>query len=87
MLQEERPLFTPARAAALAAAWDSGCREGKGIGRGQLPASAAHRAMFSAEERSEYTLEYFLDDLVAFGPAVPDELSLEEAAAFLKANQ
>ena len=81
---EEAPFLTPERAAALRASFAA-----TGAGAAGLGLEAAHRIMFSDEEREELTLDFFLSDVEAFTAAMarPDRMTLEEMLRFLAENQ
>jgi len=85
------PLLTPEREAELtfrwvrAAAQAGAARAGTAGAGARLAAADAYAAMFSTEERSEYGLFDFLEDLAQSRGAEP--LTLAEALAFLRENQ
>ena len=91
--QDVDPLLTPKRLSELENAWakrlpTSAVEKGTS---GTLNLAGAYEVMFSQQERMEFTMEYFLDDVEVFRDegrmADPERLTLSEAVEFLRKNQ
>jgi len=98
--REVNPLATAERLSSLKEAWarrvivlssGSGSSEEEAEQDAPLSLADAYETMFSEDERREFTMEYFLDDVAAFrsegSMANPEKLSLTEAVNFLEKNQ
>lgn len=68
---------------------DLGFANTSGEFEGRLPLQEAYAVLFTREEQEEYQLADFLQDAESSGPArfVVDRMSVDEALAFLEANQ
>jgi hypothetical protein len=74
----DEPLLDARREALLRVAWR---------GRPSLPLRHAYEAMFDDTERDEYLFDAFLEDARAQPRAQEHALTLDDALAFLRANQ
>jgi hypothetical protein len=74
----DEPLLDARREALLRAAWR---------GKASLPLRLAYEAMFDDTERDEYLFEAFLEDAREQPRAEAHALTLDDALAFLQANQ
>jgi len=81
----QHPMLTNDRSELLAQRWP----KANEMGDIALPLQDAFQLMFTDDERSEYTLEYFLEDVKEFenNMASPNTLSLSEAEVFIQMNQ
>mmetsp|Transcript_10642 Transcript_10642/g.12923 ORF Transcript_10642/g.12923 Transcript_10642/m.12923 type:complete len:213 (-) Transcript_10642:130-768(-) len=81
------PLLTFDRSVALHQKWKHGIKQANGSTSLALP--EAYGVMFTQEEQSEYTYEYFLEDIAEFSGEMSSNtlLTLQEAQKFLAVNQ
>jgi len=82
--REQQPLLTPERREALEAAWMA---QGAGAGGGRLPLRVAFGLVLSADEQEEVGLEAFVEDVRGFLENDADDLTLEQAFAYLETSQ